>query len=195
MRLPGEQLQMVLRRALRRAGICSGYQHKCRKKGCGHVEVHDDDRPRRCPTHGQLMWPVGIVRNIRFHDLRHTTGSLLAMAGVDTPALQRILRDRDPRLTMSTYVHLTPGFLRNEIDRLSFGSVISDGEREVLVTRLLPAAPRHGFKGGMMLRTLSKSRRLRLSGISGSNRRHSAWEGDHAAPQAVTGRHRSTEKR
>jgi integrase len=38
--------------------------------------------------------PVGIVRNIRFHDLRHTTGSLLAMAGVDKPALQRILRHR-----------------------------------------------------------------------------------------------------
>jgi hypothetical protein len=69
------------------------------------------------------------------------------MAGVDTPALQRILRHRDPRLTMSTYVHLTPGFLRDEINRLSFGSVVSDGDREVFVTRLLPGAARQGSEG------------------------------------------------
>jgi hypothetical protein len=49
---------------------------------------------------------------------------------------------------MSTYVHLTPGFLRNEIDRLSFGSAISDGAEEGLVTRLLPAAPGHETEGG-----------------------------------------------
>jgi integrase len=75
MRPPGEQLQMVLRRALRRAGICRGYLHKCRFRACRLVEVHEDAEPRRCPKHGHRMWPVGIVRDIRFHDLRHTTGA------------------------------------------------------------------------------------------------------------------------
>jgi integrase len=155
MRAPGAHLQLVLRRALRRADICTGYEHKCRFKGCGHVEVHDDADPRRCPSHGHRLWPAGIVRKIRFHDLRHTTGSLLAMAGVDTPALQRILRHRDPRLTMSTYVHLTPGYLRDEIERLSFGDVVSkDSPRvvlepdAVLVPRLSPPASSHAEKGG-----------------------------------------------
>jgi integrase len=150
---PDAQLQIVLRRALRRAGICTGYQHKCRFKGCGLVEVHGDAEPRRCPRHNHLLWPAGIVRPIRFHDLRHTTGSLLAMAGVDTPALQKILRLRVPRLTMSTYVHLTPGYLRNEIDRLTFGPLGSESQGvsveadAVLVPRLSPGAPRHGFEG------------------------------------------------
>jgi hypothetical protein len=76
MRPPGAQMEITLRRALRRAGICTGYQHRCRFKGCGRIDLHADEQPRRCPDHGHLMWPVGIVRKIRFHD-RHTTGSLL----------------------------------------------------------------------------------------------------------------------
>ena len=148
MRSENAQVELTLRRALRRAGICQGYDHKCRAKGCGRVERHTDDQPRRCPDHGHRMWPVGIVRPIRFHDLRHTTGSLLAMRGVDTPALQRILRHRDPRLTMSTYVHLTPDYLRAEIDRLAFGPAtpadVSAETREAVAggvaTRLLPDA-------------------------------------------------------
>jgi hypothetical protein len=48
---------------------------------------------------------------------------------------------------MSTYVHLSPGFLRDEINRLSFGPIIPEAEARVLVTRLLPGAPRHGLEG------------------------------------------------
>jgi hypothetical protein len=77
------------------------------------------------------------------------------MAGVDTPALQRILRHRDPRLTMSTYVHLTPGFLRDEIERLSFGAFVGqDSPRlvvepdAVLVPRLSPHAVSSDEAGG-----------------------------------------------
>lgn len=33
------QLEHVLRRAMRRAGIVTGYNHKCRRKGCGHQEA------------------------------------------------------------------------------------------------------------------------------------------------------------
>jgi hypothetical protein len=133
--MPSENAQVEI--TLRRAGICLGHEHKCRAEGCAHVERHPDADIRRCPTHDHRMWPVGIVRPIRFHDLRHTTGSLLAMRGVDTPALQRILRHRDPRITMSTYVHLTPGYLRDEIDRLTFEEKKPDPAPDT--TRLLPA--------------------------------------------------------
>jgi integrase len=61
------------------------------------------------------------VRPIRFHDLRHTTASLLLMAGANPAAVQRILRHSDPRLTTEVYGHLVPDYLRAEIDRLSFG--------------------------------------------------------------------------
>ena len=62
------------------------------------------------------------MRRIRFHDLRHTTASLLMMAGVNPGAVQRILRHSDPRITTETYGHLQPDYLRSEIDRLRFGT-------------------------------------------------------------------------
>ncbi len=62
--------------------------------------------------------------------------------------LQRILRHSDPRITTETYGHLEPNYLRNEIDRLRFGtapaeSLSSDSHavtsnRSQLVTTLLP---------------------------------------------------------
>jgi hypothetical protein len=67
------------------------------------------------------MWVTSVVRPIRFHDLRHTTGSLLTMQGANLSAVQRIMRHKDPRITSETYLHLDPSYLRREIDRLSFG--------------------------------------------------------------------------
>jgi integrase len=113
-------LEKVLRRALARAGIVESYQHVCRKKGCRHAEVQPDAELRHCPVHGHKLWPKAQVRPIRFHDLRHTTASLLIIAGASTASVQRILRHSDPRVTMDVYAHLTPGHLRDEIDRLSF---------------------------------------------------------------------------
>jgi hypothetical protein len=45
------------------------------------------------------------------------------MAGANPGAVQRILRHRDPRITMEVYGHLTPGHLQAEVDRLQFGLV------------------------------------------------------------------------
>jgi excisionase family DNA binding protein len=67
------------------------------------------------------LWPKALVRPIRLHDLRHTTASLLLMAGANPAAVQRILRHSDPRLTTEVYGRLVPDYLRSEIDRLSFG--------------------------------------------------------------------------
>ena len=114
------KLAEVLRRALARAGIVTGYRHKCRKRGCEHAELAPDADVRRCPAHNVLLWPKALVRPIRFHDLRHTTASLMMMAGASPAAVQRILRHTDPKMTQR-YTHLAPEFLRGEIDRLSFG--------------------------------------------------------------------------
>jgi hypothetical protein len=66
------------------------------------------------------LWPKAKERSIRFHDLRHTTASLLMMAGANPAAVQRILRHSDPRITTEVYGHLAPGYLRDEVDRLRF---------------------------------------------------------------------------
>jgi integrase len=117
----GVQLELVLRRALHRAGIVQTWLHKCRRHGCHHVEAAPDDQLRRCPRCQMKLWPSGQVRPIRFHHLRHTTASLLLMRGADVAAVQRILRHSDPRMTTGTYGHLVPDYLRVQIDRLSFG--------------------------------------------------------------------------
>ena len=120
------QLEQVLRRALRRANILTGYRHTCRRKGCGHVEQAPDGEIRWCPKYRMKLWPVGQVRPIRFHHIRHTTASLLMMAGADLPAVQRIMRHTDPRITTEFYGHLAPGYLCNAIDRLAFEGTPSD---------------------------------------------------------------------
>ena len=113
-------LENVLRSTLGRAGIATGYMHTCRRKGCGHSETAADPALRRCPKCKMKLWPRALVRPIRFHDLRHTTASLLMMAGANPAAVQRILRHSDPRITTEVYGHLSPGYLRQEIDLLSF---------------------------------------------------------------------------
>jgi integrase len=106
------QLELVLRRALHRAGIVESWLHKCRRKGCRHVEPARDGDLRICPRCRMKLWPSGQVRPIRFHHLRHTTASLLLMRGADVAAVQRILRHSDPRLTTETYGHLVPDYPR-----------------------------------------------------------------------------------
>jgi integrase len=118
---PDVDLEGRLRRTLRRAGIITGYAHVCRHKDCGYKVRASDAILRRCPTHNHKLWPKAEVRPIRFHDLRHTTASLLMMAGANPAAVQRILRHRDPRVTTEVYGHLAPGYLKAEVDRLSFG--------------------------------------------------------------------------
>jgi integrase len=83
-------LEEVLRRAMRRAGRVTGYVHKRRRSGCGNSEPAPDANPRRCSKCDFKLFPVGQVRMIRFHHLRHTTASLLLMSGADLAAVQRI---------------------------------------------------------------------------------------------------------
>lgn len=50
-------LEDVLRRAMGRAGIVTGYRQICRRKGCGHAEAAPDAEPRKCPVCGMSLWP------------------------------------------------------------------------------------------------------------------------------------------
>ncbi|MBI5069070.1 MAG: tyrosine-type recombinase/integrase [Deltaproteobacteria bacterium] len=58
------------------------------------------------------------VRPIRFHDLRHTTASLLLQAGASIVAVSTILGHADVRITLDRYGHLAPDFMRAEMDKL-----------------------------------------------------------------------------
>ncbi len=124
--------QKVLRAALARAGLVRGWRHVCRrckarKMKDPHVEEHQDDGERRCPTCNMILWPVPIRRALRFHDLRHSCATILLRAGVDVHRVQRILRHRDVRLTSQTYAHLDVGDLQGAMDT-AWGKPAGEGE-------------------------------------------------------------------
>lgn len=123
--------QKILRTALARAGLVEGYEHVCR--WCGHKERHADNEQRYCPKclkrtngtgkplanpRGRALWPKAIPRPMRFHDLRHTTATLLLRAGVDAHRVQRLLRHRDVRTTTTIYGHLDVEDLRAALAKL-----------------------------------------------------------------------------
>ena len=135
------QLELVLRRALRAAKILTGYRHVCRRRGCGYAELAPNGELRRCTKCNMKLWPAAQVRPLRFHDLRHTTASLLIMAGADLAAVQRIMRHTDPRITMEFYAHIAPGHLRNAIDRLAINPAEPEADAEPIAVTATADAP------------------------------------------------------
>ncbi|MFQ5911101.1 MAG: tyrosine-type recombinase/integrase [Thermoplasmata archaeon] len=57
------------------------------------------------------------LRDLRFHDLRHTFASRLVMAGVDLYSVQILLGHKTPAMTLR-YAHLSPGHLRQAVETL-----------------------------------------------------------------------------
>jgi integrase len=60
------------------------------------------------------------LRHIRIHDLRHTFASHYIMSGGSEASLQEILGHQNPIHTRR-YRHLTPEFMKHEINLISFG--------------------------------------------------------------------------
>ena len=75
------------------------------------------------PERGRKLMAIAAPRRVRFHDLRHTTASLLLAAGADLYAVARILRHTDPKLTFDIYAHLVPGYLADAVARLRLGTL------------------------------------------------------------------------
>ena len=57
------------------------------------------------------------IPDCRFHDLRHTFGSHLAMEGFNLRTIQQLLGHRDLRMTMR-YAHLSAEHLQQAVNRL-----------------------------------------------------------------------------
>jgi integrase len=93
---------------------------KVQKKMLGLILKEDDlifsdvsgDKPWR-PNSITRAWAVAVkragVRQIRFHDCRHTHASLLLKAGVNVLVVSQRLGHRDISTTYNVYSHLLPG--------------------------------------------------------------------------------------
>lgn len=60
---------------------------------------------------------VSGIDNFRFHDMRHTFGSRLGMAGVDIKTIQELMGHKDIKMTMR-YSHPTPEHKRRAVEVL-----------------------------------------------------------------------------
>jgi len=73
------------------------------------------------------------LKDFRFHDLRHTAASYLAMAGVDLRAIQEILGHKTPALTQR-YSHLSPAYKAKAVCALDTAIPIGERTGHNLVT-------------------------------------------------------------
>ena len=113
-------LDHILRRALGRAGLVTGYIHKCRRKGCGFSKEASEANCGKCPKCNMQLWAKPVPRHVRFHDLRHTTATLLLKLKVGTATVQRVMRHTDPKVTTETYGHLELADMQAGVDQLRF---------------------------------------------------------------------------
>ena len=122
------KLAEKLRSAMARAGIVLGYKHICRRCKAKRIDSHEDAPDgtiRRCSKCNAKMWPSPVPKPCTFHELRHTTATLLLAAGADLWAVQKMLRHTDAQVTTERYAHLVPGYLQAQITRLRLVSFAS----------------------------------------------------------------------
>ncbi len=62
------------------------------------------------------------LKNLRFHDLRHTFASWVAMKSKDIYAVQKLLHHSDLSMTRR-YAHLTDDYLREVVNGVNFGKI------------------------------------------------------------------------
>lgn len=120
----------VLRAAIARAGITEGWNHVCRRPGCGgELLGQPDEQQRRCPKCDWTLWPKPIVRHVRFHDLRHSCAVYLLDRGVPLFTVSQYLRHSSIVITQKIYAHRTVETLRKDLDRHDPDAVTRQLER------------------------------------------------------------------
>ena len=113
-------------------------RHVCRRKACGYTATKSHTVSKPCPRCGMKLWPKPLPRPLRFHDLRHTTATLLLKAGVPLATVQRILRHSASAITSEVYSHLDVEDMRKGLNQFAFGTT-APGAIEA-VPQALPAA-------------------------------------------------------
>ena len=139
------KLQNVLRKTMVKAGLVAAFMHICRNRTCDFTERRSNAVESACPKCSKKLFVKGVARPIRFHDLRHTTGTLLLKLGVPFAVVQRVLRHSDPAITTEIYGHLDIDDMRKAVNTLSFKPT---GSSPLTLVRW---AEERGFAAGLLL--------------------------------------------
>lgn len=126
-----QKMAIMLRRAMGRAGLVESVEYYCNPAGAAKrapgYSPHPYSRTEktvlpirpRCPVCASQLQSRKKIRPITFHQLRHTTASLLLMAGADLFAVSRILGHSSYAVTERTYGHMAQKYLRTQVNKLS----------------------------------------------------------------------------
>src|SRR2546428_10162070 len=87
----------------------------------GSVGAAGGQPPAAIRANDSKLWPRAKSRPLRFHELRHTFGSVLIMSGANLVSVQKLLGHSNPKITAETYAHLAPDYLLAEVNLLRFG--------------------------------------------------------------------------
>lgn len=119
MQRPDVKLSKVLRCALKKAGVVTGYRFMCRRPGCGfRDEQLVEDKTRKCPECDFTLWCEGIPKHFTFYGLRHACATLSREAGADAIAVKSALGWIGRDLGDDLYTHLSDKRFRREMDKL-----------------------------------------------------------------------------
>ncbi len=86
---------------------------------------------RRCVGATGVPRPLPAFAPLRFHDLRHTFGSLLAARGVDVVTIQKAM-GHSALSTTSRYLHARPASEQAQAFTAAFRPSVQDGADAVL---------------------------------------------------------------
>ncbi len=151
--------QIILRElkyAKIRGRLLLGYDHTCRRLGCGFRERRTDAVAAKCPKCSMRLWITPIPKPLTFHQLRHSYVSHMLMAGANPVAVQRLAGHADLKTTLEVYGHLAPEFLRAEAERMRFGVDAAAMAKAPVGSAFYPASTREPVPANENGRLLSQ---------------------------------------
>lgn len=113
------KLSAVLRSALKRAGVVTGYRSTCRRQGCGFVDQQLlAARGRRCPRCNMKLWCEGIPKHFTWYALRHAAATLHRENGADALAVKMALGHASRDINDDIYTHMSDAKYQAEMGKL-----------------------------------------------------------------------------
>ncbi len=80
---------------------------------------HADPELRRREACGMKLWPRALPRPLQFHDLRHSTATILLAKGTQPHIVQRILRHASVATATAIYGHLQAEDVRAAVNTIA----------------------------------------------------------------------------
>lgn len=122
------KLNAIVRRALVRAGLTDGFEHRCRACRWKSERVETAE-PAQCPTCGETALTRPRALDFRFKDLRSTWATHAFRATKNIRFVQQGLGHSDPRLTAGRYIRVLDADQKEQSNRVQFTAVSHPQEK------------------------------------------------------------------